>query len=201
MVLSADIGNSGYADEADELAIQYESFSFADVHSSIIHLLPAAPTRVIDIGAGTGRDAAALTALGHRVTAVEPTRALLEHAFRLHPCNQIEWICDSLPALGQVRGKFDVVMLTAVWMHLDLGQRLAGMRRLRELTKIGALLMITLRHGPVPRGRRMFDVTPGETIELAAGQGLDCVLRLEETDGAQNRPGVSWDRLAFSRRA
>lgn len=197
-VLGNEIGNRGYADEVDELAVRYESFSFADAHSRIIHLLPHAPAQIIDIGSGTGRDAAALAKLGHRVTAVEPTKALLEHAIRLHPGNQIEWICDSLPTLVQVRGQFDVLMLTAVWMHLDPVQRVAGMRRLRQLMKMGALLLITLRHGPVPRGRRMFEVTPEETIELAAVQGLNCKLRLEETDGAQNRPAVCWDRLAFS---
>lgn len=195
------VGNEGYADEADKLAIQYESFQFAEAHSSIIHLLPVAPSRVLDIGSGTGRDAAALTAFGHLVTAVEPTKELLEHAFRLHPSNKITWICDSLPALGQVDGQFDVVMLTAVWMHLDANQRQVGMQRLRELMRVGGLLTMTLRHGPVPRGRRMFDVTPRETAELAAGQGLTCVLQLEEADGAQNRPGVRWDRLAFIRQA
>jgi SAM-dependent methyltransferase len=199
--LGGDIGNRGYADEADELAVRYESFSFADAHSRIIHLLPPAPAQIIDIGAGTGRDAAALAKLGHRVTAVEPTQALLEHAIRLHPGDQIEWICDSLPALVQIGGQFDVLMLTAVWMHLDFGQRVAGMRRLRELMKVGTLVLITLRHGPVPIGRRMFEVTPEETVELAASHGLNCTLRLEEADGAQNRADVRWDRLAFSLRA
>ena len=199
MAVTDSIGNMGYEEEADVLAVRYESFSFADAHRSILHLLPRAPATVIDIGSGTGRDAAALAALGHRVTAIEPTKALLEHAVRLHPSQQIAWICDNLPALTKVSEQFDVVMLTAVWMHLDFQQRAAAMARVRALMSIGALLTITLRHGPVPRGRRMFDVMPEETIDLAANQGLNCVLRLKETDGVQNRPGVCWDRLAFMR--
>ena len=38
---------------------QYEGLAFADVHRDVLHLFPATPSRVLDIGAGTGRDAAA----------------------------------------------------------------------------------------------------------------------------------------------
>ena len=56
-------GTEGYGETADERVKQYESLAFADVHSSILHLFPAAPSRLIDIGAGTGRDAAAFAEL------------------------------------------------------------------------------------------------------------------------------------------
>ena len=45
-------------------------------------LIPATPSRVLDVGAGTGRDAAALAALGHSVVAVEPTPELRAHGQR-----------------------------------------------------------------------------------------------------------------------
>jgi protein-L-isoaspartate O-methyltransferase len=38
--------------------------------------LPAPPARVLDVGAGSGRDAAWLTSLGLEVVAVEPSVAL-----------------------------------------------------------------------------------------------------------------------------
>ena len=47
----------GYAETADRLVEQYESRTFADVHKSILHLIPTTPCRVLDVGAGTGRDA------------------------------------------------------------------------------------------------------------------------------------------------
>ena len=47
-----------------ELLKRYESISFADAHASILHLNPPIPCRILDIGAGTGRDAAGLVALG-----------------------------------------------------------------------------------------------------------------------------------------
>jgi len=66
-------GTENYAEEAPELLKRYESITFADAHRLVMHLIPTAPSRVLDIGSGTGRDAGGLAALGHSVAAVEPT--------------------------------------------------------------------------------------------------------------------------------
>lgn len=174
---------------------RYESISFSDAHAPLLLLLPPPPARVLDIGAGTGRDAAGFAALGHAVTTAEPTTAL-----RTRAAPNIEWLDDSLPDLPflfQRGGTFDVVVLTAVWMHLDEQQRRYDMPRVAALVQPGGLLMISLRHGPVPQGRRMFEVTATETIGLAREGALACVQHLETGDRLLNRPGVTWDRLTF----
>jgi hypothetical protein len=78
-------GTENYAEEAPELLKRDESISFADHHRSVIHLIPTVPGRVLDIGAGTWRDAAGLVGLGHSVVAVEPTEELRRGAMVLHP--------------------------------------------------------------------------------------------------------------------
>ena len=40
-------------------------------------------------------------------------------------------------------------------------------------------MILSLRHGPVPEGRRMFDVSAEETIQLAAAQQFRLILHLE----------------------
>ncbi len=147
---------------------------------------------------------AGFAALGHRVVAVEPTAALRTRAALLHPSLLIEWIDDCLPALPTVSnrgGGFDVVMLTAVWMHLDDARRRQAMPVVAHRLSPGGVMMLSLRHGPVPVGRRMFEVTAQETIELAAAEGLGLSLHYERQDGLLGRPGVSWTRLAFARSA
>lgn len=194
-------GTEGYADEADALVIQYESVSFADVHRRVLHLIPASPTRILDIGAGTGRDAAGFAAMGYDVTAVEPTTELRVRAQALHPSERIEWLGDSLPDLAVVHARgdtFDVVMLTAVWMHLDEQQRRRAMPRVAHLLRKGGVLMLSLRRGPVPPGRRMFDVTADETIRLAHAEALQLISQYDHQDSHLRRPGVSWTRLVFS---
>lgn len=195
-------GTEGYAEAADALIEHYESVAFADVHRRVLHLIPTAPGRILEIGAGTGRDAAGFAAMGHRVTAVEPTAEFRIAAKTLHPSPLIEWLDDSLPDLASLNGhdaRFDVVMLTAVWMHLDPGQRRGGMTRIVPLLRAGGVMIVSLRHGPAPPGRRMFDVGGDETAALATAEGLVVELRFDAERGSLERPGVSWTRLAFSK--
>ena len=192
-------GTENYAEEAPELLERYESISFADAHRLVMHLIPTAPSRVLDIGAGTGRDAAGFAALGHSVVAVEPTEELRRGAMLLHPSPMIEWLDDSLPDLGAIRArgdKFDVVMLTAVWMHLDGPQRRRAMPNVAALVRNGGVVIMSLRHGPVPPGRRMFEVSAEETIAMAQPLGLRSILR-QEAEPSLRQPGVTWTRLAF----
>jgi SAM-dependent methyltransferase len=194
-------GTEGYAEQACNLLGQYESVTFAEAHRAILHLIPNEPCRVVDIGAGTGRDAAALAAMGHRVVAVEPTEEMRRNAIALHPSPLIDWLDDSLPLLTRLlaRGEtFDLVMLTAVWMHLDEGQRRVGMTKLPRLMAEGAIMSLTLRHGPVPAGRRMFEVSGEETIGLASAEGLRLILELEAQPSLR-QAGVTWTRLVFKR--
>jgi len=195
-------GTEGYADEADALVKQYESITFADVHKTVLHLIPTEPSSVLEIGAGTGRDAAAFAAMGHRVVAVEPTAALRQAAIALHSSPRITWMDDSLPGLPRVLAlaeTFDVVMLTAVWMHLDEAQRRRAMPNVASLVRPGGVMVLSLRYGPIPKGRRMFAVCADETEFLASAEGLATVLKDEARVGVLGRPGISWTRLAFSK--
>lgn len=63
-------------------------------------------------------------------------------------------------------------MLTAVWMHLDHKERQVAMPSVASLLASDGTLVLSLRHGPVPNGRRMFEVSAEETILLANQCGL-----------------------------
>jgi len=195
-------GTEGYASEADDLFARYESLASQDVHRAVLHLLPSAPTRVLDIGAGTGRDAAWFAAQGHQVVAVEPTDALRLRAMALHPSPRIAWVDDALPELTLLRRRgdeFDLVMMTAVFMHLDAGERARAMPHIVSLLAPKGMLIMRLRHGPVPAGRRMFDVDAGDVVALTAPLGLRLVFdHRGGSIGAPNRAaGVTWTTLAL----
>lgn len=194
-------GTEGYAEQAEALVKQYESLDFAENHRLVLHLIPASPCRVLDVGAGTGRDAAGFAGLGHSVVAVEPTTELRTRAMALHPSPRIEWLDDSLPELARLRprgDRFDVVMLTAVWMHLDAAQRQRAMPNVASLVRPGGVMLMSLRYGPVPRGRRMFAVPAEETVRLAAAEGLRLVLRRDGLAARLGQAGVTWTRLGFA---
>ncbi|WP_051843853.1 class I SAM-dependent methyltransferase [Streptomyces sp. NRRL S-813] len=189
-------GTAGYAESADALAVQYEEVTFEAVHGAVLQLVPAEPGRILDVGAGTGRDAAALAARGHHVVAVEPTPELREHGQRIHPDSTIHWVDDTLPDLVLTQGRFDAVFATAVWMHLDAGERRRAMARIAALLIPGGLFFVTLRHGPVPEGRHMFDVSAAETVESGSTYGLRTV-HLSERSDLHGRSGVHWSHLVL----
>jgi SAM-dependent methyltransferase len=198
-------GTEGYAENAPSLIARWQCISFAQQHGPVLHLIPDAPSRILDVGSGVGVDAAALAALGHSVVAVEPVDELRAAGIELHPLCNVEWLDDSLPELDVLRSRretFDVVMLTAVWMHLDEAQRRRAMQTVSSLLREGGVLIMSLRHGPVPQGRRMFEVSASETIQLASVHALRTVLELrkqQSTQEANRRMGVTWTRLAFQR--
>ena len=197
-------GTEGYAENAQSLIEQWQDISFAEHHEPIMHLIPTHPAYVLDVGAGIGTDAAALASMGHTVVAVEPVDALRVAGTRQHPSPRIEWLDDSLPDLAILRSRrkeFDFAMLSAVWMHLDENERRRAIPNIGALLRDGATLTVSLRHGRVPKGRRMFDVSAEETIQLASAYGLRTVLNVE-TESIQHgnrRMGVTWTRLAFVR--
>lgn len=194
----------GYAQEAEELIGYYEGIPFVDKHRAVLHLLPSDACRVLDIGAGTGADAAWFADKGHRVVAVEPTKELRLPGMTLHQSPLIEWLDDSLPELMatmQRNEKFDVIIMTAVWMHLDEAERQTAMPRIARLLAENGVLVMTLRHGPIPPGRRMFEVSAQETIALAQDHGLRAILstRAESVRSINRQAGVTWSCVALSR--
>jgi len=98
----------------------------------------------------------------------------------------------------RARGQtFDAVLATAVWMHLDAAERAEAMPAVASLVRPEGVLLLSLRHGPVPEGRRMFEVTPEETIALAAREGLTCLVNV--VTPSRQGPEVTWSRLGFRR--
>ncbi len=191
------LGTQGYSAEAPNLLHVYEARPFAEAHPGIVDLIPPSPLNVLDIGAGTGRDAAWFAARGDMVTAIEPTREMREGAMALHPSPNISWIDDGFPELASVRGKsFDLAWMSAVWMHFDAEERRAMFPTIAILIAPRGALMMSLRHGPVPPGRRMFEVSAEETIALAAKHNLSCTY--SGYGQSLRDPTAHWTRLWFT---
>ena len=202
MMTSFVRGTSGYRDHVEILVPRYEALSADALHADTLAFLPEEPSDVLDIGAATGRDAAWFARAGHRVLAIEPTEGFLVAAQKLHPSPAIDWLEDSVPDLIATRAtgrSFDLIMMTAVWMHLDEGERQKGFPHVAGLLREGGTLIMSLRHGPVPEGRCMFDVSAEETIRLAAKENLSPVseLHTRSIQDHNRRADVTWTKLVF----
>ena len=195
---------AGYAEEAPDLFLRYELRDPVVVHAPWAEFMPAPPARILDIGAGTGRDAAWFDRLGHSVLAVEPVDALRTGAAKLHPEPGITWLDDALPDLTTTRArgeKFDMILMHAVWMHMPEAERATGMAHVANLLTPGGRLFMSQRHGPIPEGRRMFDISGEETIALAAPLGLKNLFhaRTGSIQAENMARGIEWTKLVFEK--
>jgi SAM-dependent methyltransferase len=181
-----------------EFAETYEALGFDEIHRDAIPFLPAMPGLLLDIGAGSGRDAAWFAARGWQVVAVEPAAALRAEAARLHPGPGTRWLDDRLPALAAVHRlglAFDLVWLSGVWMHIPPEDRPRAMRKLATLLKPGGRMMLTLRHGPAPEGRPMWPVDAHEVERLGLDHGLALRVATERAEDRQGRADVRWQTV------
>ena len=187
-----------YDAHAEPLANRYESVAPARVHGWLKDLLPAQPATVLDVGAGSGRDAAWLAGRGHAVVAVEPSSRFRTIARERHDDPAIQWLADSLPGLRRTFRTglaFDFILVSAVWMHVAPGDRSRAFRKLITLLKPGGCLAITLRSGPAEGGRRFHPASAEEIRSLARDHGA-FVEREAAADDHFGRGEIRWTQLA-----
>jgi len=186
------------------------------------HLAAALPPGawVLDVGAGSGRDMAALLDLGFEPCGLEPNAAMRETALRLRPALAGRLIEGSLPDLGRPfcdrrpQG-FDAVVCSAVLMHIapsELPDALASMaRQLRPLAAADRgpdrpALLVALPEMASTRlsddrdtdGRRFHNHAP--TVVAALMQELGLALELASiNDAVLASTGTRWHTLLFRR--
>lgn len=185
---------SHYEQHASQLATQYESLAFEDVHVALLDLLPEPGATILDVGAGSGRDAAWFASRGYDVVAVEPSDAMRAQARALHPSPRIHWVSDSLPELAQVRRlglTFDFILLSAVWMHVPPASRARALRKLATMLSPSGRIAISLRIGEPDNERAMYEVSLLELTSLSQQFGLRFIRATESVDRL-GRAGVSW---------
>ena len=193
-----------YNRNAEQLAEQYDSLDFEQVHGDWFDELPSAGM-ALDVGAGSGRDARFLACHGFEVVAVEPADELRERAqqydvTQTESCNPIHWLDDSLPELNRVQKlqtKFDLILLSAVWMHIAPSQRQRAFRKLSSLLKPNGKMVVSLRHGASPDERTMHPVSTDELAVYAQQQGLSYRV-LQPTADLQKRPEVEWETVLLT---
>ena len=188
-----------YDKHAEVVASQYESVDPEALHTWLADLLPEPPAIVLDIGAGTGRDAAWLADKGYDVFAVEPSKAMRRVAGNLHPSTPVRWVHDSLPALEATFRSgvsFDAIIAFGVWMHLPHGQRPRAFRKLVNLLKPGGVIAISLRIGPADPERGMHPVDGAEIVSLARNHGTIVQRELDSADQL-GRDGIHWTNYAL----
>ncbi|GAA0856273.1 class I SAM-dependent methyltransferase [Aliiglaciecola litoralis] len=188
-----------YQKNAERLALQYDSVAFEDVHKDWLTFIPKTGS-VLDIGAGSGRDARYLASKGLKVVAVEPVLDLINYATSTSSQFDISWLQDFLPNIEEVKDlgiKFNLILLSAVWMHLSSQEKQLSIQNLAPLLKPNGKLVLTLRHGQFTDGRIAFPVSEDEVVMLGKKNGLSMVAKTESTDDQLGRADVVWQTIVL----
>ena len=146
---------------------------------------PTPPARVLEIGAGSGRDADWFEQLGFAVTCVEPDRALWPKT--------ADWTDCSLPQLSGLAGSFDLIVLSAVWHVLDEAHWGASLDRLVRMAQPSGRMIMSLRAPPFKN--------PDTLVALARLSGWQCraQTRQPSVQSGNRMAGVMWDWCVFER--
>jgi SAM-dependent methyltransferase len=177
-------GNRGYGETFAQRVAAGE-----DVHGEarLADALAPRRARIVDVGSGMGRVAAALQARGHRVVATEPDPALREQSQETYPDLDVlpHQALDLDPA---EHGEADLVVLVGnVMIYLGEGTERAVLARVRDLLAPAGRVLVGFHLTAVKAGSRTYPAE--EFIADVAAAGL----RVEHRFGSYELHGPDDD--------
>jgi len=188
-----------YEESANELSARYESARLDHFYQALRQFfLPGA--RLLEIGCGSGRDAAKIVGEGYQVEAVDGSENLLANALRLHPELDGHLHHIRLPAkLPFSDHEFDGFYSVACLMHFSNEEVAEILVELNRVLKPGGRGLVSVpagrddvSHDGLDEHGRVFNLLPAPAwIEVFQQQGFRARPGNEEPDGA-GREGISW---------
>jgi SAM-dependent methyltransferase len=193
-----------YETSGEQLALRYETA--ASPVSRFFRVAFPEGARILDVGAGSGRDLSALSAAGYEAYGVEPSSTLRQAAFAAHPELESRIVEGALPDVGTPHGgNFDGILCSAVLMHLAEADLFDAAFAMRRLLKKGGRLLISLPRSRMDIGTdwrdsngRLFSPYTADYIQLLFERlGFQLVGRWD-TEDALCRPGTGWFTLLLA---
>jgi SAM-dependent methyltransferase len=199
----ADKAIEAYNAAAQSLSAAYNKLNTEDVLPGIADTLPVvlpSKRRAIDLGCGSGRDAFWLASRGFQVVGADASIGMIREAWaHKQSGNAITYIEDEIPTLSRVRARgerYAFFLMSAVWMHLDSKERAETIRFMADTAHKNATAYLSLRHGPSPADRPMFETSVEEVRDLAAQNGASA-RSFAGVEDKQGRGDVTWDYVAL----
>jgi len=188
-----------YTTHARDLIRRYESANVSDLHALLADSFPPG-ARLLELGCGSGRDAAFMLENGFDVTASDGIQEMVDAAAACHPLlagrlHHIRLPEDLTPALGI----FDGVYTVATLMHLDRPAIQEVFARVRRMLVPGGRLFFSV---PLSRddvaddefdakGRRFTTLTHAEWTGICGHAGVDILASTTTSDGL-GRETFAW---------
>jgi SAM-dependent methyltransferase len=140
---------SFYDREADSLANRYEAALMPMIQSLLMRHLPETGP-ILEIGCGSGRDAAYLAGQVREVTAIDPSLCMLQAAGRLHPelAGALHRASLPLPADSPILARrFAGIYSVAAFMHIPDSELFESVAQVRDLLEPGGIFILSCSTG------------------------------------------------------
>lgn len=198
-----------YESNADEVARQ--QLSVPSPLSRYFGISFPRGARVLDLGAGAGRELAELVREGYDARGVEPAESLRNVAVVHSPEIRARLFAGALPRelppASELGGPFDGIVCSAVLQHLPRADLFEAVFQIRSLLKERGRVLVSVpeAHGDVTEDRdaygRLFNgVTPDELELLFERTGFASIGRWAAYD-ALGRTHVRWVTILLESRA
>lgn len=197
-----------YDAHAEELTDKYESAELAEMHQLLLRYLPK-NGELLEIGCGSGRDAAFLLGESYRITPVDPSESMLRQAATRHPELVSLLMPKSFP-LSQddalMIRHFDGILCLAVLMHIPNHDLFEFARQNALLLKSGGILILSFSTGRQVTGDdrdssgRLYIERPAEQIQLLFDRLGFRLLTRQTQDDVLGR-NIKWHYLVMQKTA
>jgi SAM-dependent methyltransferase len=188
-----------YTTHVKDLVRRYESADVKDLHTLLTDSFPPG-ARLLELGCGSGRDAAFMLENGFDITASDGIQEMVDAAGACHPALAGRLRCIRLPEdLTPALGVFDGVYAVATLMHLtrpDIQEVFSRIHRI--LVPDGRLFFsVPLHRDDVAtdefdaKGRRFTALTHAEWTGLCRRAGFDILTSTPTSDGL-GRKTFAW---------
>ena len=210
-----------YNTQASAYADRYEAADMSALHRLLLRHLPER-CRVLEIGCGSGRDAAFLLAHGYDVTATDASPSMLALAAQRHPelasrLHLLSYPCslslgveragvrvDYTPPTTAPQAPYNAILSVATLMHVPDQELFECATQIRDLLADDGILVLqlSLGRGGLSQGRddagRLYNERPPEEVQLLFERlGFRLVAREDSPDFMSR--DIQWYTLVFQR--
>jgi SAM-dependent methyltransferase len=195
-----------YNRNARACGAKYESADMSHLDHLLLRHLPEQGARVLELGCGSGREAAFLLQSGHDVRGIDASEGMIEEALRRHPELADRLSCAAVPLPEDtplLDESFDAVISIALLMHVPDSDLFETVLQLKRVLKPAGVAFVSVSSGRPGvntdsrgLGGRLFRERPPEELQLLFERlGFRLAARYQTPDALQR--GMLWHSLVF----
>ena len=190
---------SYYDSKAADQVQKYEQADMSEVHAILCKAFISG-ARLLELGCGSGRDAAFLLSKGFDVLITDGSSNILDYALQIHPELEPRHRLLRLPEPFPFGGEeFDGVYAIGVFMHLDLSGYASSLKEIWRVLKKGGRFFFSVPHyrddlieqERDDRGRLYTALSEQDWIKECESVGF-VMLSTYKTEDSLGRRGIGW---------